>query len=152
MTGTKTLVILTVPKVGKTWYKENYNKCIAEDSPMKFPLVFDMGEYDDKPIKDQELAFLNLIYITRKLHLNAVIMGNYSENLARLSIKNCFPPYILIPDKKYMIRNNFDIRVLNRMDKYPYKLHLTPDQYLSDVVSLMWNNKEYESRWIGICI
>lgn len=147
MNKAKTLVILTVPRIGKTWYKDNYDKCVAEDSPMKFPLVFDMGIYDDRSIKDRVSAFLNLVYITRKLHLDSIIMDNYSENLVKLCTKNYFPCYILIPYKEYVIRNSFDIKVLGRMNRYPYKLHLGPDQHLSDRVSPMWNDMEYEDKW-----
>ena len=149
MNGTRTLIVLTVPGVGKTWYKNNYDFSISKDSIVKSPIVFDMGNYNDKSIKEREAIFLNLIYITRKLNLDSVIMDNYSEDLVRLSAKNHFPCYVLIPpDKTYITHSTDGDKIIRRMNMYPYKTRLLPGQYLSDKISLMWNDEDYNSKWM----
>lgn len=153
MTGTKTLVILTVPGVGKTWYKENYNKRIAEDSPMKFPLVFDMGDYVDKPIKEQEFAFLNLIYITRKFRFDSVIMINGSRQLMNLMRYNDIPHIALLPKNRYAYTNNMDLfqNIMYMDHNSTFKKYLEcKSQYLSDKISAMWDNKTVtEDSWFA---
>lgn len=179
MTGTKTLtktlVVLTVPGVGKTWYKkfiedkiEDYNKMVQKDGAainsfleknFKYDefvgtLIFDMGEYDDKPIKEKELTFLNLIYITRKLHLNSIIMINGYKLLMGLLYTNDIPYITLIPKNRYKYCKN-DMNAFENvmyMDhNSTFKYFFDNDiQYLSDKISGMWNKTAItEELWFA---
>lgn len=159
MTVTKTLVILTVPKVGKTWYKNKHDGCITEESSMKFPIVFDMGEYKDKSTKEQNTAFLNIIYITRKFHLNSIIMANGYKHLVDLMREKDIPYIALLPTNRYAyygtnIDSFQEMMYMNRNSTFKnYFDHKT--QYLSDRIVDLWRNEKatkecwfaYDRKW-----
>lgn len=150
---TRTLVVLTVPGAGKTWYKNNYDKCISENSPMKFPLVFDMGEYDDKLIKEQEFAFLNLIYITRKLHMSSIVMINGTRRLMQLMKNNDIPHIALVPKNRYRYSMDYIDLFENTMymdHNSTFKNQFDTDQHLSDKIDKMWTNTTVtEDSWFA---